>query len=102
MCSRRGSRCTSQWVTPDTDATSQSTTYANVTFVADSTSPDPANNPTVRESALCTGHTGANHRALLRPNTPATMLYGEAEVSPYVDPYKLALTHGAAPEVYQR
>jgi len=95
MCSRRGSRCTSQWVTSDTDEISQSTTYANVTFVADSASPGLAINSTQRQPGPHTGHTGTSHRALSRPKSPALMLHGETEVSSYTNPYKLALTQGS-------
>jgi hypothetical protein len=75
MCKRRGSRCTSQWDISNTDATSQSTTYANITFVADSISPGLVTDTDQRgsESHVEQDRTSSHHTSS-RP--------GEAEVSP--------------------
>jgi hypothetical protein len=92
MCKRRGSRCTSQWVTSDTDATSKSTMYISKALTPGSTSPDLVISAVQRGSRPYAERLGPpSYREMSRSEISSLAIPGDAEVCPWTDVFDLIL-----------
>jgi hypothetical protein len=92
MCKRRGSRCTSQWVTSDTDATSKSTMYISNALTPGSTSPDLVISTVQRGSRPYAERLGPpSYREMSRREISSLAIPGDAEVCPWTDVSDLIL-----------